>query len=79
MKLEDLDHLNVGDKVFHRGRVGTVTFATHNTACVVWPAGDSTVLGPYTPLEILATFSAHHHHHHGRRRETTKEVRAGSK
>lgn len=75
MKLEDLDHLKVGDHVLNRGRVGTVVFATHNTACVVWPDGNSTVLGPYTPLEILATFSAHH----GRKRDATKEVRAGGK
>jgi hypothetical protein len=60
MKLEDLDRLTVGDHVLNRGRVGTVTFATHNTVCVVWPDGDSVVLGPYTPLAILATFSADH-------------------
>jgi hypothetical protein len=72
MTLEDLDHLNVGDHVLHRGRVGTVTFATHNTACVVWPNGDSTVLGLYTPLEMLATFSVQHI----RKSESTREVRA---
>jgi hypothetical protein len=75
MKLEDLDHVKVGDHVLNRGRVGTVTFATHNTVCVAWADGDSTVLGPYTPLDILATFAAHH----GRKSETTKEVRIGGK
>jgi hypothetical protein len=75
MKLEDLDHLKVGDHVFRRGRVGTVTFATHITACVAWPDGDSTVLGPYTPLEILATFSVQP----GMKSETTKKVRIGGK
>ena len=75
MKLGDLDHLTVGAHVLNRGRVGTVTFATHNTACVVWPDGDSTVLGPYTPLEILATFSVQP----CIKSVTTKEVRAGGK
>jgi hypothetical protein len=76
MKLEDLDRLTVGDHVLNRGRVGTVTFATHHTVCVVWRDGYSVVLGPYTPLEMLANFSAHHR---GRKSETTKEVRAGRK
>jgi hypothetical protein len=75
MKLGDLDHLTVGDHVLNRGRVGTVTFATYHTVCVVWPDGDSTVLGPYTSLDILATFAAHH----GRKTETTTEVRARGK
>jgi hypothetical protein len=67
MNVAGLDRLTVGDHVLSRGRVGTVTFATHHTACIVWPDGDSTVLGPCTPLEILATFSAYHQ---GRKSET---------
>lgn len=75
MKLEDLGNLKVGDKVLDRGRVGAVTFVTHNTACIVWSDGDSTVLGPYTPLEILATFSVQHI----RKSETTRENRPHGK